>query len=103
MSTIMIVFLILGAIATVIFVAGYIRGVRTAIMTYDDDRIETDTSGDIENYWWKIGFAVLAASTVIFMVGVSHEFVYVGPFLAIMTAALNGVAFFLEKQPVKDA
>ena len=66
MSPVMTVFLILGAIATVIFVAGYIRGVQTAIMTYDDDRIETDTAGDIDNYWWKIGFAVLAASTVTF-------------------------------------
>lgn len=101
MSTIMIFFLALGAVATLIFVAGYIRGVRAAIMTYDDDHIETDTSGDVDIYWWKIGVGVLAASLVIYLAGVAPAFIYLGPFLAIMTAAMNGVAFFIETPPAQ--
>ena len=102
MSVTFYIFLALGAAATALFVAGYIRGVRNALLTYDDDQIETDTSGDIDVFWWKIGAGVLAASLVIFLVGVSPVFVYLGPLLAILTAAMNGLAFFVETPKAAD-
>lgn len=93
------VFLLFGIIATVLFFAGYVRGTRTAIATYNDPKIEVDDSGDVQAYWWQIAVAVLAAATIIGMVGVSPAFIYVGPALAIVTAAMNGIAFFIEDQP----
>jgi hypothetical protein len=99
MSTLDIVFMILGAAATLLFIAGYIRGTRTALASYDDPKIEVDDSGDIHTYWWPIVVAVLAAATIIGLVGVSPIFIYAGPLLAIGTAAVNGLAFFLEKDP----
>lgn len=100
MSYTMNLFLVLGGFATLLFIAGYVRGTKAAIATYDDDRIEVDTSGDIDVYWWKISAGVIAATVIIFLVGVNPIFVYVGPFLAIVTAAANGMAFFVEsRQP----
>lgn len=99
MSTLDIVFLILGAVATLIFIAGYIRGARTALANHDDPKIEIDDTGDVETYWWPIVLAVLAAATLIGLVGVSPFFIYVAPLFAIGTAAVNGLAFFLEKDP----
>lgn len=98
MSITMNLFLVLGSIATVLFVAGYVRGTKMALASYDDDRIEVDTSGDIDVYWWKISAGVIAATVIIFLVGISHVFVYVGPLLAIVTAAANGIAFFVESR-----
>jgi len=99
MSTIEIVFLVFGALATVVFTVGYVRGARIAIATYDSDTVEVDDSGDVQNFWWQIAAAVATASIVIWLVGVIPEFIYVGPALAIFTATMNGVAFFLEKAP----
>jgi hypothetical protein len=98
MSTIEIVFYIAGAIATLLFFAGYIRGTKTALDTYDDELIEVNDSGDIQHYWLPIGLAVIAATTIIGLVGVIPEFVYAGPALAILTAAMNGIAFFIEEK-----
>lgn len=96
MSAIELAFWVFGAIATVLFTAGYIRGARTALATYDDDRIEVNDAGDIRHYWLPIGFAVIAATLTIGLIGIIPQFVYVGPALAIFTAAANGIAFFLE-------
>ena len=101
MSLLLTVFLVAGLIATLIFISGYIRGARIALKTYDDDRIEVDTRGDVDTFWWKIGAGVVAATLIIMMVGVVPAFVYVGPMMAIFTAAANGFAFFLEASPEK--
>jgi ABC-type proline/glycine betaine transport system permease subunit len=103
MSTLETVFLVFGALATVIFVVGYVRGARIAIATYDADTVEVDDSRDVQHFWWQIAAAVATASVVIGLVGVIPEFVYVGPALAIFTAAMNGVAFFLEKAPEAES
>ncbi|WP_424934543.1 hypothetical protein [Amaricoccus macauensis] len=99
MTPLMLFFVACGIGATLLFVAGYLRGVRVALRSCNDDRIETDTSGDLTAYWWKIGIGVLAASALIFLAGTSPIFVYAAPFMAIMTAAANGLAFFVEKLP----
>lgn len=100
MSPLLMFFLLCGLVATVLFVAGYAKGVRGALRTHADTGIETDTSGDLDAKWWMFGLAVLAASTVIFLVGVHPVFIYLGPLLAIITAAANGIAFFLDKPVV---
>lgn len=99
MSTLEFIFVILGAAATLLFVAGYVRGARTALAVHDDHRIEVDDSHDIHSYWWPICLAVLGAALVIGLVGVAPVFIYAGPLLAIGTAAANGLAFFLEDKP----
>ncbi|MFK7880809.1 hypothetical protein [Roseobacter sp.] len=97
MSTLMIFFLLCGAAATALFIAGYARGVAGALRSNNDKAVDPDTSGDLDAKWWMFGAAVLAASTVIFLVGVSPVFIYLGPFLAMVTAAANGIAFFVDK------
>lgn len=97
MSTLQIAFLILGAIATVIFVAGYVKGAKIALSTYDDDTVEVDDSGDIKHYWAPIAAAVGAAIAVIGLMGVNPIFIYAGPLLVIGTAAGIGSAFFFDR------
>lgn len=101
MSNLEIAFLVFGVIASLLFLAGYIRGARIALSTYDDPRIEVDDTGDVQSFWWQIAAAVALATVIIAMVGIIPEFVYVGPALAIVTAGMNGLAFFIEDRPKK--
>ncbi|GGC81278.1 hypothetical protein [Chelatococcus reniformis] len=96
MSTLFIIFLVLAAATTALFFAGYARGVRIALASYADDRVEVDDSGDLSTYWWPIALAVLGAAMIIALVGVSPVFIYVAPLLALITAAGNGLAFFID-------
>ena len=75
---------------------GYVKGTRAALATYADDFVETDDRGDVETYWWQVGFAVVASATVIALAGISPIFIYLGPLLAIVTAAMIGVAFLVD-------
>lgn len=97
MSTMQIAFLVLGAIATFVFVAGYFKGARIALASYDDDSLEVDNSGDVRNYWVPIGFTVLAAITVIGLMGVHPYFIYLGPLAAVFSAFGIGSAFFIDR------
>lgn len=99
MSTVLIVFLIFAGLATLLFIAGYIRGTRIALASHGDDRIEVDDTGDIQHFWPSALLAVVVATVVIGLAGVIPQFVYVGPALCIFTAAMNGIAFFLEEAP----
>jgi hypothetical protein len=103
MSPIESAFLVAGAVATILFFADYVRGAWTAIATHSDAEIEVDDSGDVQAYWWQIAAAVAAAAVIIGLAGVSPAFVYLGPALAIVTAASNGLAFFLEDGPKPGA
>lgn len=96
MSSLLMFFILCGIIATILFIAGYARGVRSALHSFDDDTIDTDTTGDLNAKWWMFGAAVVAATTVIALVGTAPMFIYLGPLLAIGTAAANGIAFFLD-------
>jgi hypothetical protein len=96
MTSIQLFFLALAAAATALFVMGYVKGTREALSTYNDDSVETDDRGDVETYWWHMGFAVVASAMVIASAGVSPAFIYLGPFLAIVTAAMIGVAFLVD-------
>ena len=103
MSPIVSAFLVAGAIATILFFAGYARGAWTAIATHSDAEIEVDDSADVQAYWWPIALAVVAAAVIIGLAGVAPAFIYLGPALAIVTAASNGLAFFLEDKPKAGA
>lgn len=99
--------LVLATAATVLFVAGYARGVRQAIR--DHRRPETGAAlaspgsstvdvGDT-NYGWLVALAVFSAAAVIGLIGVVPQMIYAGPLLAIGTAAVIGFAFFHDSGP----
>ena len=96
MTPLMIVFLALGAVATVLFFFGYAHGARVAIRSHNDPSVEVDDSKDIKKYWWPIALAVLASAVIIGLMGIAPAFIYVAPVLTIVTAAVNGLAFFFE-------
>lgn len=98
MSTVTIIVIAASVIATIVFAAGFWRGVRNAINDYgrgtDEDREAVPQDG----HWGAIGFAVLASIVSIVGIGFTPAFVYVGPFLVIVTTIGVGVAFFIEKE-----
>ncbi len=84
--------------ATAIFVTGYIKGVTGAVA---DHRSQADSPIPEEkdsNYGIAILAAVIVASAIIGLVGVVPEMIYAGPLLAIVTATMNGVAFFVDSK-----
>ena len=88
--------LFLCLIATAIFAIGYFKGVTGAVA---DHRAAADAPIPEEkdsNYGLAILAAVVAASAIIGLVGVVPEMIYAGPLLAIVTATMNGVAFFVD-------
>ncbi len=97
MTPLLAVFLVLAGLATALFIAGYVRGAKVALASYDDDTVEVDDSGDIKTYWWPIAIAVVGAGGVIALEGVHPLFIYAGPLLALVTAGGIGVAFFVDE------
>jgi hypothetical protein len=97
MSTISLVIIVTGLAATVLFILGFLRGIRSAIAgrnhpapASNDDEISRFPSALV---------AVVASAAVIAAVGFAPAAIYIGPFLAIVTAAGVGLAFFLEPKP----
>jgi hypothetical protein len=97
MTPLLAVFLVLAGLATALFIAGYARGAKVALASYDDDTVEVDDSGDIKTYWWPIAIAVVGAGVIIALAGVHPLFIYAGPLLALVTAGGIGLAFFLDE------
>jgi|GEM_PF-2663948 len=95
MSGISLFFLIIGAIATILFVAGYVVGIKQAFA----DSASNDEVTDYEdsNYTISILCAVIASAVIIALAGVNPMFIYLGPLLAIVTAGMVGFAFFYER------
>jgi hypothetical protein len=100
MTTIIIA---LGALGTALFAVGYFRGVQNALNSFrqpERDDLEVPQYG----HWYSMGFATLASAVIIATVGITPAFVYAGPLLAILAAAANGLAFFLEEKiPAAEA
>ncbi len=94
------VFGILALAATAVFIAGYWRGVRLAVAhTASQTEPSTNPQADTERpVGWIILAAVVGAGVVIALAGAHHLFLYLGPLLAIVSAAANGIAFFLESE-----
>ncbi|MDY0873014.1 hypothetical protein [Dongia rigui] len=95
MSTISLVILVSGLAATLLFLAGFSRGVNRAIAARNDP--SSTEAPDEAGHLGTAIFAVIASAVVIALVGVVPSAIYIGPFLAIFTAAAVGVAFFVER------
>ncbi|MGE0237329.1 MAG: hypothetical protein AB7F09_18865 [Parvibaculaceae bacterium] len=94
MSTISIILLILGLAATAVFIVGFVRGLKQTIaQRHAKGAAEAPSTGD---HWPSVIFAVIASALIIAAVGFVPYAVYAGPFLVILTAAANGLAFFLD-------
>lgn len=97
MST-MTLLVILGAIAsTIIFVAGFARGMANAINGY---RAPAGKEAPVpqDGHWGGIALAFTLSIIVIAGIGFSPAFVYAGPILVLVTTVGVGIAFFVEKK-----
>ena len=102
MSTISIVILVLGILATVLFAAGFVRGVQNALNGFrkgsEERFLVTDNA-----HWFAVGLSVLGAAVVIAAVGFIPAFIYAGPLLVLVSAAGTGLAFFIEDREAPQA
>jgi len=97
MSAIFLVFLFMALIATAVFVIGYYRGVTGAVSDHRAaDKAAKIPEEENSNYGVAILCAVIASALIIASVGFVPEMMYAGPLLAIVTATMNGVAFFKD-------
>jgi hypothetical protein len=90
------VILLLGLCAAALFLSGFVRGLRNAILEYRQGKPEP-TEVPHYNYAGMAAISVAASAVVIALAGVSPAFIYIGPLLALCTAAGIGTAFFVEK------
>jgi hypothetical protein len=97
MSSILIVTIVLGFMATVLFVAGYFKGTSNAVRNHRSTIQPSAAIAEEKSYGWSMALAVLAAAALIGSIGVSPVFFYLPPLLVIGTAAVNGYAFFLDQ------
>jgi hypothetical protein len=96
MTSVSTTIIVLGLIATAIFVAGFYRGLRQSIAGRDSAS-SNEANYDSSDRWPSVIFAVVASAAIITLVGFYPAAIYFGPFLVVLTAAANGVAFFLDK------
>lgn len=94
MSTISLVIIGLGLAATLLFLAGFIRGARQAVAARDT--APSDAPVADSGHLGTAIFAVVASAAVIAAVGFFPAAIYLGPLLAIGTAAAVGIAFYLD-------
>jgi asparagine N-glycosylation enzyme membrane subunit Stt3 len=95
MSTISTVIITGGAVATAIFAAGFVRGLRQSIAGRDVELKGEEVSAS--DRWPAIILAVIASAVIIASIGFWPHAVYIGPLLVLVTAAATGVAFFLDE------
>ena len=96
MSGLLIFFLLIGAVATILYAVGYSVGIKQA---FDDAQQEEEIADYKDSaYTVTIAIAVLASAVIIGLVGVSPIFIYAGPLLAIVTTFMVGYAFFYERK-----
>lgn len=97
MSTISIVIIVLGILSTILFSAGFVRGVQNALNGFrkgsEEQFLVTDNA-----HWVAVGMSVIGAAFVIAAIGFIPAFVYAGPLLVLVSAAGTGLCFFIEKK-----
>ena len=99
MTPFLIVIIILSILATLLFVAGYIRGIKHALSDYQRTKDQVLIGGvNRTRYSLSTVIAVVVSAVVIALVGVNPVFVYLGPILAIGTNAMIGFAFFYDRE-----
>lgn len=96
MSGLLVLYILAGIAATVLFVTGYIVGIKQSLVDAADD-LETTNDFEDSNYTISISLAVIASASLIGLAGVDPMFIYIGPLLSIVTASMVGVAFFYER------
>jgi hypothetical protein len=98
MSTISMVILVVGILATVLFAAGFVRGVQNALNGFrkgsEEQFLVTDNA-----HWVAVGLSVLGAAVVIAAVGFIPAFVYAGPLLVLVSAAGPGLLHRGSRSP----
>lgn len=87
--------LALGAAATLLFFFGLARGAVAAIRDADKTLDENESVED-GGYAWTAIAAVVASSAIVTLAGISPILIYMGPLLAIASAAGIGIAFLVE-------
>jgi hypothetical protein len=95
LSTISIVIIVLGILATLLFVAGFFRGLSNAIALHRHPPTSEPEVSENE-HWPSVIFAIVASAVIIAAVGFTPAAIYAGPILVLVTAAGVGLAFFLE-------
>ncbi|MCS0497683.1 hypothetical protein [Ancylobacter mangrovi] len=88
--------LVLGICAAALFLAGFARGLRNAVIEYRRGKPEPTEVPDY-NYVGMAAISVVISATVIALVGVAPMWIYAGPLMVLGTAAGIGVAFFVER------
>jgi hypothetical protein len=91
--------LILGLCAAALFLAGFVRGLRNAIIEYRRGKPEPAEVPDYK-YAGMAAVSVVASAVIIALAGFSPAWIYAGPLMALCTAAGIGVAFFVERPSV---
>ena len=86
--------LALGAVATLLFFIGLTRGAVEAVRDADKISDQNETAEDGGYAWTAIG-AIVASSATVTLAGISPIFIYLGPLLAIGSAAGIGIAFLV--------
>jgi len=102
MSTISLIIVVLGIMATLLFSAGFVRGVRTALNDFRKGAQQEFRVSD-NAHWFAVSFSVIGAAFVIAAIGFIPAFVYAGPLLVLVSAAGTGLCFFLEDRISPEA
>ena len=87
---------ILGLCAAAVFLAGFARGLRNAVLEYRQGKPEPTVVPEY-NYAAMTAISVVASAVIIALAGYSPGFIYAGPMLALCTAVGIGTAFFVER------
>lgn len=87
---------VLGIAAALLFLAGFARGVRNAVLEYRQGRPEPTEVPDY-NYVGYAAISVVLSASFIALAGVAPMWIYAGPLLVLGTAAGIGIAFFVER------
>lgn len=90
---------VLGIAAALLFLAGFARGVRNAVLEYRRGKPEPSEVPDY-NYVGLAAISVVLSATFIALAGVAPIWIYAGPLLVLGTAAGIGIAFFVERPGV---
>ncbi|WAC27863.1 hypothetical protein [Ancylobacter sp. SL191] len=90
---------VLGIVATLLFLAGFSRGVRNAVLEYRRGKPEPTEVPDY-NYVGVAAVSVVLSAGFIALAGVAPMWIYAGPLLVLGTAAGIGIAFFVERPSV---
>jgi len=87
---------VLGLCATALFLAGFARGLRNAVLEYRRGKPEPSEVPNY-NYAGMAVISVVASAVIIALAGFGAGWIYAGPLLALCTAAGVGTAFLIER------